>query len=228
MTPSESEAKQQASTSRSRQVTSQAKQAGSEVSRALRQLQLLLWKNLKLQMRSPVGTLIELLVPALFAIILLPIRRIVKSDQYVNDTMYEAFTIERLPYDLIPVDPNYKASDNWLLEWLGVQSDGTWTLAYQPDDSPLLDTLMSEVSRKLRLGVKSFANESAMLAYLLDPTDAWRRLGGVSFTSYTNLSQFAYELRYSSSPRNSHQNGYSIDAQVSRIFFFSSRSVRSY
>ena len=62
-----------------------------------KQLSLLIWKNFKLQTRSKIGTFLEFVVPAIFAIILLPIRTIVDSDLYANDTVYEPFNVSNLP-----------------------------------------------------------------------------------------------------------------------------------
>ncbi len=106
------------------------------------QLGLLLWKNIKLQRRSLVGTLLEIFVPALFAIILLPIRQIVKSDQYRNDTTYRAFSLEMLPGDLTPHDTNRQVdSDSF--------DDLQWCFGYQPNNSTLLNAIMAQVAENL-------------------------------------------------------------------------------
>jgi hypothetical protein len=103
-----------------------------EMKRNLNQLYLLLWKNYRLQIRSIVGLVVELLVPAMFAIILLPIRTIVKADLKSNFTEYEPFTFDEIK--------RYKNET---------------TIAYQPDNSLFLDRIMSRVGKKLNFEVKS-------------------------------------------------------------------------
>ena len=58
------------------------------------QLYLLLWKNMLLQKRSIISTLAEILLPALFAIILLLVRVFVASDRKLSDTTFQAFSID--------------------------------------------------------------------------------------------------------------------------------------
>ena len=94
----------------------------------LNQFSLLSWKNLKLQKRSIISTILEIAVPALFAIILILIRRIVKSDQYLNDTLFPAFSVNALP------------------ETLGLSCFG-----YFPNNSILLTNIMKIVSKELTL-----------------------------------------------------------------------------
>jgi len=103
-----------------------------EMKRNLNQLYLLLWKNYRLQIRSIVGLLVELLVPAMFAIILLPIRTIVKADLMSNFTEYEPFTFDEI-----------------------IRYKNETTIAYQPDNSLFLDRIMSRVGKKLNFEVKS-------------------------------------------------------------------------
>lgn len=57
------------------------------------QLKLLLWKIFQIQKRSIIGTLLELIMPAFFAILLLPIRAIIKSDHVENATVFKSFDL---------------------------------------------------------------------------------------------------------------------------------------
>lgn len=94
------------------------------------QLWLLLWKNLQLQKRSLIGSIIELTLPAIFAIILLPIRTIVKSDRKLNDTTYEPFTVNKL--------------DEFFLT-------GNFSFGYFPENSTKIDKIMIKIANKLEL-----------------------------------------------------------------------------
>jgi len=99
--------------------------------RNLNQLYLLLWKNYRLQIRSIIGLIIELLVPAMFAIILLPIRTIVKADFKSNFTEYEQFAFNKV----------FRFKNETII-------------AYQPDNSQLLDRIMTRVGDNLKLSVR--------------------------------------------------------------------------
>lgn len=100
------------------------------------QLLLLLWKNFSLQKRSIIGTILELTIPAIFAIILLPIRTIVNSEQRTNDTTFNAFEINEFGESVI--GRNYSA------------------FAYYPG-SIRVNNLMKNVEKKLNL--TSFCKE---------------------------------------------------------------------
>lgn len=95
------------------------------------QLLLLLWKNFSLQKRSIIGTILELTIPAIFAIILLPIRTIVNSEQRTNDTTFNAFEINEFGESVI--GRNYSA------------------FAYHPSDSIRVNNLMKNVENRLNL-----------------------------------------------------------------------------
>jgi ATP-binding cassette subfamily A (ABC1) protein 3 len=94
------------------------------------QLWLLLWKNFLLQKRSVIGTILELTIPAIFAIILLPIRSIVKSDPKLNDTIYDRFPINSL--------------DSYLVE-------KNFSFGYSPNNIVFLDKVMLKMAENLNL-----------------------------------------------------------------------------
>lgn len=158
---------------------------------SMSQLKLLFWKNWTLQKRSLIACILELLIPALFAFILLPIRRIVKSDHYLNDTVFPAFRFDQLPPQLTP---EYSSGFN------------LWSVAYQPNNSQLVDRIMSQVGKSISVDIKGFENEDDMVAYSIDKQNFRRTLCGVSFVN-TNLSDFRYKLRFSYSPRFTGQTG---------------------
>nr|QUF59428.1 ATP-binding cassette transporter Abca3-2 [Brachionus angularis] len=145
----------------------------------LKQIYLLLWKNYSLQKRSIVSTILEILVPALFVIILIPIRKIVKSDQYLNNTIFPTFTFNSLPDQLIP---------------------SLWTLGYQPNNSVLINNIMKKVSNDLIVNLIGFQDEDKMVDYVTDPINSKFTLGGISFLNQS-IDNFIYKIRLSYSPR---------------------------
>ena len=94
------------------------------------QLNILLWKNFLLQKRYGIGTLIEILLPAVFAIILLPIRTIVKSQQIKNDTTF-------IPFSVDTFYPNFKFD--------------SLNIGYAPNNSERLSKIMKTVSSNFKL-----------------------------------------------------------------------------
>lgn len=115
------------------------------------QLVLLLWKNTKLQSRSVKSTFLEIAVPALFAIILLPIRTIVNSDQYKNNTLYPAFSVDKFPDDLQPKFSEFRSR---FFTFQNRKSNGwSWPLAYSPNTTKI-NLIMSKVAKDLDLQLK--------------------------------------------------------------------------
>nr|QNH67859.1 ATP-binding cassette transporter subfamily A member 3 X2 [Brachionus rotundiformis] len=161
---------------------------GSEFKTNLKQIWLLMWKNFTLQKRGVIGTLIEILVPTLFVLILLPIRRIVKSDQYLNNTLYDSFSIDALPSQLLPE-----------LSTLDF-NQGLWTIGYCPKNVDLIKNIMEKVENDLLVSTIGFDTEEEMVKYLTNVNNTKNGLGGVSFLDYS-LNNFTYKIRLSYSPR---------------------------
>lgn len=113
----------------------------------LKQLALLLWKNTLLQKRSIISTILEILVPALFVIILLPIRTIVRSDLHPDDTVYDEFTINELPSSLTPPFPSDLHIDQMTARV------GLWTFAYAPNNTDLVNGIMKNVGDSLNMNI---------------------------------------------------------------------------
>lgn len=94
----------------------------------IKQLFLLFWKNFRLQLKSPVGLALEILVPAIFAFILLPIRSIVDSTLFENTIFFSPFKIEKLPIVFTQ-----------------------YTLVYHPNNSQFISDLIESVGSDLNL-----------------------------------------------------------------------------
>ena len=123
----------------------------------LKQLNLLLWKNYLLQKRSIIGTILEILVPALFVIILLPIRTIVRSDYHPDDSVFDEYTIDALPSSLLP-------PFNYDDDSLSFSSRaGLWTFAYAPNNSDLVNRVMIKVGDNLNMNI--VGNMRRLLGY---------------------------------------------------------------
>ncbi len=102
----------------------------SNIKTALNQLSLLLWKSFVIQMRSPISTILELVVPAFFALILLPIRHTIKTHIISNDTTFKSFSL----------DLDFPADTP-------VWTDSTF--GYYPNTSKFVNDIMLRTSEKL-------------------------------------------------------------------------------
>ena len=95
------------------------------------QLKLLLWNSFQNHKRSWIGTLVELIMPAFFALILLPIRATIKSEFISDDTVYKSFEIDDFHDDLL----------------IHLNS----TFGYYPNTSTFVNNIANKVSSDLRI-----------------------------------------------------------------------------
>jgi ATP-binding cassette subfamily A (ABC1) protein 3 len=95
------------------------------------QLKLLLWKHFLLQKRSLFSLMLKLSVPALFAIVFMPIRTVIKTGSNPNDTTYYSFDLDSFDPSL----PLYKNS----------------SFGYFPNSSQLINSIMSRAASALEL-----------------------------------------------------------------------------
>jgi hypothetical protein len=98
-------------------------------------IMVLLWKNFILLKRSKISTLLEITLPTLFVIILIPIRMIVKSESKLNDTCFNEFFLNKFHHNLIIYKNSY--------------------IGYNPNNSLIIKNIMDKVGNKLNLDTKS-------------------------------------------------------------------------
>lgn len=182
-----------------------------EFKKNFNQLGLLLWKNYVLQKRSIIGTILELLLPAFFAIILLPIRGIVKSNNLANDTLYRPFSLDPFPTGLKPeysVFNRHLSKDDLLSGKINLKAEEKWCLGYAPQNNSLVNDIMLNVGRlySSNLTVYNFSTEDLMVAYVTDSANYAGCLGGITFLN-ADPANFTYKIRLSYSPRNVNTSG---------------------
>ena len=81
--------------------------------------------------------------------ILLPIRRIVPAENFTNITVYDSFSIDKLPKDLSPYNLN-----NHYLRVLNPVALSLWSFAYQPQNSTLVNNIMKSVGQQFEFKLK--------------------------------------------------------------------------
>ena len=173
----------------------------------LNQLKLLLWKNYALQKRSVIGTILELAIPALFAIILLPIRTIIKSNDHPTDTIYNIYSPAVWPSTFpLPAPDQYSN----FIQQLG-DDDLKWHIGYTPNNDPLINDLMNQMIGNLNNQTFSFVpaigfpSEEDLVENLTSVKEYYHSLGGIVFLN-TSTSNFTYKIRLHYSPLNDQEN----------------------
>ena len=118
--------------------TNNSHRSKSKFKSNLDQLGLLTWKNYKLQTRSIISLIVELTLPAFLAIILIPLRTIIKSEFY-DAQEYSAFNLSKFPQKNDSSPPS------------------SITLYYQPNNSEIQE-LMNIIYRDLGFIDKPIGN----------------------------------------------------------------------
>lgn len=98
------------------------------------QLRLLLWKGFRIQKRNVLSTALELLVPLVFTLALLPIRSIIKSDYYDDCTKYKQFGLKSFAVDFVQFTNS--------------------TFAFYPNTSKFVNKIMDKISDELSFQYK--------------------------------------------------------------------------
>eukprot|EP00058_Branchiostoma_floridae_P010060 XP_002595548.1 hypothetical protein BRAFLDRAFT_117471 [Branchiostoma floridae] len=154
------------------------------------QFKLLLWKNYLLQKRKKIVTAFEIGLPALFALILVFVRRDVQSTTYTTPIYYPEFPINKLPDELSLFNQ--------------------WEVAYSPNNTAV-KTVMDIVATKLGVQVRGFKNETFLQTYVHNAMEKEKELqtkvlGGVAFINdFPNETaipdDIIYKIRLKYSPR---------------------------
>ncbi|CAL8288262.1 unnamed protein product [Boreogadus saida] len=157
----------------------------------IRQFGLLLWKNYLQQKRQILVTLVEILLPMLFAGILIALRQKVPFKNYPNATVYESFAVNFLPPQLL-----YRQ----------------WQLAYVPGNSSVVRRVAEDVQHSLgprAIGsVRGFETEDLLEDYVKKDPLSGKLLAAVVFEHPFSHDeeplpqQVRYHLRFSYSPKN--------------------------
>jgi len=104
----------------------------------LKQLGLLLWKNYKIQKRSPVGLCLELILPALFITIFPLIKSFTGKTNTINEeSMFQSFRIRN---DFLPYYPYYETE---------------WYVGFSPKNNTIARKIMKNVIQR----INSFNNK---------------------------------------------------------------------
>ncbi|KAK2724560.1 phospholipid-transporting ATPase ABCA3-like [Artemia franciscana] len=160
----------------------------NQYSSGWKKFRLLLWKNWVIQIRHPVQTVSEVLLPLVFCLVLVAVRSLVEITP-IDVTTWESFTVDELPS--IPVND------------FGIPNPAfRWPFAYSPNNT-IVTEVMKTVAEKLNLQINQeygFATEDEMVAHILDnyneiadlSTDF---LGGVAFTNtFPDADSFPEEI----------------------------------
>ncbi len=75
---------------------------------SFRQIKLLVWKNFLLQLRHPIVSLFEILIPCFFVAMIAMIRLAIDVDHYDNGVTYSSFDFLHLPNITEPLKPKYR------------------------------------------------------------------------------------------------------------------------
>ncbi|XP_074649372.1 phospholipid-transporting ATPase ABCA3-like isoform X2 [Tubulanus polymorphus] len=160
---------------------------------ALRQFRLLLWKNFVLHKRKCWVTIIEVAIPAVFAIILFLVRLRVAATNVNQPTEWQDYGIASFPKNLTPD------------QFETVQ----WRLAYCPNDD-VSKLIVQRAGALLNIVTEGlgFPTEKELVTYLSQVNKSTHDvLGGVVFTNSWNRidnssERLSYKIRLNSSPRN--------------------------
>jgi len=139
------------------------------------QFGLLLWKNWLLQKRRIVVTTFQILLPALFALILLLLRMLVDSEFISTPKIWDSFDASTLPPKLTPPEFNCcSVNVSTLPTNLTVPSqagDMRWMLVYSPNTSHAATRMAQVVTRMLDITPFPIGKVHHYLLMLLTITD---------------------------------------------------------
>eukprot|EP00064_Thunnus_orientalis_P014878 superscaffoldBa00002658_g14925 len=153
----------------------------------MRQFGLLVWKNYLQQKRQILVTLVEIVLPLLFSGILIVLRQKVPFTDYPNATVYESYTVDKLPKAFMK----------------------QYQLAYVPGNSSVVRQVAEDVRGSLSLSsVRGFETEEQFDDYVRNDPQSGRLLAAVVFEHPFNHDdeplplKVSYHLRFTFTPRN--------------------------
>lgn len=156
-----------------------------------KQLKLLLWKNFLLQTRKPIATIIELVLPVLFVLILLVIRLTLSHpDDNPGIRSWNPFSLgNRIPNEVT-----------------GQNRSAQWKIAFTPNDTKYFNIMKIELPKFLSAEAIPFFNDKDLLNNIENDLDndisKQKFLCGVVFTKHPDDQETQYYLRFPADARS--------------------------
>uniref|UniRef100_H2Z850 ABC transporter domain-containing protein n=1 Tax=Ciona savignyi TaxID=51511 RepID=H2Z850_CIOSA len=144
------------------------------------QFRLLFWKNFVLQKRRPFATVIELLLPLFFALLLVIIRQEIEVTNYPNVTTWSEFSVDNLPefpYSVVPDDEHFN-------------------VAFMPNNVPQIHDIMAVVKQRLNDVPKTKVERKCNIGeWVVNDTNLKKTLAGVVFTGDFTNNKFPNDVK---------------------------------
>jgi len=127
------------------------------------QFRLLLWKNWRLQRRRFVVTAFLILVPVVFATLLL-VSRLASESKFVSlPTIRDSFDVSTLPPKLTEKPPQFRTVDSSVTD-IGRK----WTLVFSPNTSEVATRIATETAKTLNMTLFPIGNELTCFFFIKD------------------------------------------------------------
>uniref|UniRef100_H2Z848 ABC transporter domain-containing protein n=1 Tax=Ciona savignyi TaxID=51511 RepID=H2Z848_CIOSA len=138
------------------------------------QFRLLFWKNFVLQKRRPFATVIELLLPLFFALLLVIIRQEIEVTNYPN---FSVDNLPEFPYSVVPDDEHFN-------------------VAFMPNNVPQIHDIMAVVKQRLNDVPKTKVERKCNIGeWVVNDTNLKKTLAGVVFTGDFTNNKFPNDVK---------------------------------